>query len=65
MPNELIRYGAGAESSQNIGGNTQAGGMHSDFELDPRNLIRALWRRKFILLSVIAVITGGTIAYVQ
>ncbi len=63
MANELTRYLTGVESAPNYGG--QPIGASSDFELDPRSLLRALWRRKFILVVTIVVITGAAVAYVQ
>lgn len=65
MSNEVMRYVAGVEPGANGVTGARNFGGHSDHELDPRNLLRAFWRRKFILIATIAVITGGAIAYVQ
>lgn len=55
MARQITRFAGGAEPEQ---------ATTSD-ELDPRGVLRALWRRKFWLVGTVGLVTAAAVAYVQ
>ncbi len=55
MAREITRFAGGTEPERTTSGD----------ELDPRGVLRALWRRKFWLVGTIGLFTAAAIGYVQ